>query len=79
MLPSRDVDTGGDGVLEPYEVRKRFGDDAGPPELNTPRGVRADELVPGRIYRLRKRLTRSPVQKSLVVRRVRVAHLQVHG
>ncbi len=79
LLPGRDAHRGRHLILEPDERRQRFRDDAGAAEPNSPRCVGAHDGRPLRIRLLWEELPRVPVEEPLVVRRVRVAHLQVHG
>ncbi len=66
-------------ILEPDEVCERFGHDAGAPETDSAGDVGAHEIRPGSIPWTGERITSEPTHEPLVIWRVGVTHLQMHG
>jgi hypothetical protein len=79
LLAGCDVDRIRQLVLEPDEVAKRFGHDAGTPETDSAGDMGAHEIRPGRVPRVGEGITSEPTDEPLVIWRVGVTHLQMHG
>src|ERR1700722_3466504 len=77
VLARRDVDLGGERMLEPDVIGERLGHDACPPEPGAPGYMGADQFRPGGVRRNGDWLAGQPPDEPLVVRGVGVAGLQM--
>ena len=78
FLSGRDVHLIGNRVLEADVVRERLGNNSGTAEPHSSGRLGPDKLGPRGVRRAGQRLARQPVKESLVVRCVRVPHLEVN-